>query len=83
MAIKPNPRKKRTRGRKKDNPLGDILEQMMGGSRRDAPTRNDSPLGQENPLGQIFEDMLSAKRGRYEPEEETRSERGANKPRTR
>jgi len=60
--------------RQKNNPLGDILEQMMGGGNRTSgPQRNapqNNPYGNDNPLGQIFEQMLGGKRGQYQPNDE-------------
>lgn len=58
-----------------DNPLGQILEGMFGGSQQRQPepqARQDaSPYG-DNPLGQIFQDMLGGAMGgtRAEPEPE-------------
>ncbi len=63
-------RRKSPGKRQKDNPLGDLLEQMMGRSSRSSDKRAESPLGGDNPLGQIFENMLSGKRGNYQPQED-------------
>jgi hypothetical protein len=56
--------------RKNENPLGDLLEQMMGGSKRKSKSKNKRSYSDDSQMGQIFEDMLSGKRGRYQPVED-------------
>jgi hypothetical protein len=65
-------------GRRKNNPLGDMLEQMMGGSDPSAERSRGSRA--DNPLGEIFENMLNQKRGGYEPAEEPRQDRRRSRP---
>ena len=62
-----------------DNPLGQILESMFGGSsQRQAPQTGSNPFA-ENPLGQIFQDMLGGGQARQAPEpEQTTSSRTGN-----
>ena len=40
--------------RQGNNPIGDILEQMMGGGRR----QQRAPAPADNPLGRMLEDLL-------------------------
>ena len=54
--------------RRGNNPLGDIIEQMMGGGRG----QSSAPTGGENPLGEIFKDMLGGKRDDYQGEQTSR-----------
>ena len=79
-------RRKSSGKRKKDNPLGEILEQMMGGSRRPSGRsrdyQDDSQFGGDNPLGEIFENMLGQKRGRYQPERQTQPSGGRSRRKT-
>ena len=58
------------RNQRGNNPLGDILDQMMGNNRTSGNERPGNPTGQDNPLGKIFEDMLSGKNGNYRPQQE-------------
>lgn len=46
-----------------NNPLGDILDQMMGGGIRGGGSYQQ---GGDNPLGKIFEEMLSGRRSQYD-----------------
>ena len=64
------PRKGSKKRRKKDNPLGDLLEQMIGGSKRKPKSKNKRSYSDDSQMGQIFEDMLSGKCGRYQPVED-------------
>jgi len=63
-------RKGSKKRRKKDNPLGDLLEQMMGGSQRKTKSKNKRSYSEDSQMGQIFEEMLRGKRGRYQPVED-------------
>lgn len=66
-----------------NNPMGDILEQMMGGGSRSKPQADYNPLGRDNPLGKIFEDMLGGKQGQYQPREDDGYSRSRPQSRTR
>ncbi|MCP4070640.1 MAG: DUF937 domain-containing protein [Hyphomicrobiales bacterium] len=75
--------RKKSRGRgQKDNPLGDLLEQMMGRSSSSPDKQAKTPYGGDNPLGQIFENMLDGKRGDYQPQKDipVKPRRKKNKP---
>ncbi len=75
-------RKGTKKRRKKENPLGDLLEQMMGGSKRKPKSKNKRSYSEDSQMGQIFEDMLGGKRGRYQPVEDTpkKTKRKKTKP---
>jgi len=74
------------RGRQeKNNPLGDILEQMLGGATagRQRNTPQDNRQSGDNPLGQIFEELLGSKRDTYQPREEPRKQTRRRRQTTR
>ena len=70
-----------------DNPLGKILEGMlggaMGGGGGQQQPQGQNPFGSDNPLGKILEQMLrpqAAPQPQYAPEEVPQQRRGAPEP---
>jgi hypothetical protein len=50
-----------------DNPFGNVLEGMFGGTKTESARAPQSPYG-DNPLGQIFEDMMRGGQQQAAPE---------------